>query len=117
MREVEIIGFVQTCDKSERGIRICRQPCPIDLQEGVRCRESNTLVAVNERMVLGKAFPQRRRFFDQIGVITSLGPKQSGFEQAGVTDTRCAAIPRYLVGMNGKDFRQQQIVRHSASFS
>ena len=47
---------------------------------------SYALVAVKERVVLREALPERRGFFDEIGIVTGLRPRESSFERTAVAD-------------------------------
>jgi hypothetical protein len=86
MRKSKTIGFIQSCDIGIDSIGVRHQPRAIYLKEGVCHRKGNPLVAINEGMVLGKAFPQGRRLLDQVRVISRLGPEQRRFKKAGIAD-------------------------------
>ncbi len=67
-------------------------------------------------MVLRKALPQSGSFFEKIGIIAGLRTKKGGLQQSAISHARAAAVACYLILMDGKDFRDGQIIRHSASF-
>ena len=62
--EVELVGFVETKDKPIRFLGIGGDAGSVDGEEGVGGCECGALVAVDERMVLGHAFPKRGGFLD-----------------------------------------------------
>lgn len=75
------------------------------------------LVAVYERVVRGQAFPKRCGFCNQIGIVAGLRPCESRFQLTEVTDAVGTAIGFDLIGMNGENFVEREIVDvHSASF-
>src|SRR5450631_3135595 len=56
---------------------VCRRTVGCDLnsvyaEKRIHRGKRGALVAVNEKMILSKAFPQRRGFLERIGVITRL---------------------------------------------
>ena len=62
----------------------CRQLGAIYDQERVGGGEGRALIAVDKRMVLRQAFPERGCFLDQVGVVAGLRAKEAGFEEAGI---------------------------------
>src|SRR5262249_52305580 len=88
----------------------------VDGQKRIHGCEGRSFVAVDKRMVLGHALPQRGGFLDQVGVIAGLRPEKGGFEQAWIADAVGASITLDLVGMHGQHFSDGEIVRHLASF-
>ena len=76
------------------------------------------LFPVHEGMVLREAFPERGRLGDDVGVVAGLRPEQGGVELAWVSNTGGAAVRRDLVGVDGENIAQGQVVpHHFASFS
>ena len=68
-------------------------------------------------MVPRKAFPQGGgSFFEDIGIAAGSGTKKSGFQLSAISNAKAADVACYLILMDGKDFRDGQIIRHSASF-
>ena len=75
-----------------------------------------TLVAVDERMILGQTLPQRGRFLNEIGIVAGLRPEQCRLQKTDVPETSRAAVPFNLIRVNGENFRWRESVRHFASF-
>src|SRR5580693_3043152 len=84
----EAIGLVKPCDETLRRIGVGGDARAVDGKKSVGRGESRALVAVDERMVLGKAFPQGGRLLDQIGVVTCLRSIKGGFENAVIAHAR-----------------------------
>ena len=51
-------------------------------------------------MVLGEAFPQCGRFFQEIGVVASLGPIERRFQQTGIANAVRSSVTLDLVGVD-----------------
>ena len=79
--------------------------------------EGGALVAVDERMVLRKAFPQSCGLGNDVGVAPRLGSEHGGLELPLVTQSVGAPVTLCLVLVNREHFVDRQIVRHFASFS
>jgi hypothetical protein len=62
----------------------------VDGEKGISDGKSRALIAVDERMVLREAFPQRGSLLDQVDIISRLGTIQGRFEQ---TRSRTPAEP------------------------
>ena len=114
--EAELVRFVEVGNENIGLLGIRRETRAVDGQKSVRGGESSPLVAVNKRMVLREALPERGGFLDQIGVMPGLRPVESGFEQPGIPDTLGPAVAFDLIGMHGQHFGHGEVVRHSASF-
>jgi hypothetical protein len=67
-------------------------------------------------MVPRNALPQGGSFFEDIGIAAGSGTKKSGLQQSAISNAKVADVACYLTLMDGKDFRDGQIIRDSASF-
>jgi hypothetical protein len=72
--EAEHSLFIQPGDEGIGVLGIRRQLRAVDGQKRIGGGKSRSLVAVDERMVLGQALPKRGRFLDEIGVVAGLRP-------------------------------------------
>jgi hypothetical protein len=68
---------VQADNDSSGGVCLGGDAQAIDGEECVGHGESGELVAVDDGMILRQALPERGGLFDQVGVVTGLGPEQS----------------------------------------
>ena len=83
--------FVQSEQERESFHVIELKSISIHSQEGRRHGYRDSLVAVQERMVLGQAFPRCSSFLNDVRVVTTLWSRQGGFERASVTDPECSS--------------------------
>ena len=67
-------------------------------------------------MILGKAFPECRSFFNEIGVITALRSIERRFQQTLVAHPMGSAVALDLIHLHGEDFCQLKILSYFASF-
>jgi hypothetical protein len=75
--EAHLPGFVKT-DQVIVGREVLElKALSIDLQECTGHGDRDALVAVDERVILGKALPHGSRFFDQIAIIAALWSRQA----------------------------------------
>jgi hypothetical protein len=104
--EAELVCFVKGGNKNVGLLGVRRETCTVDCEKSIRGSESCALVAVDKRMVLREALPERRGFSDQVGIITGLRPVEGGFQQPLIPDALGAAISavRTLTRRHG-DFR------------
>jgi len=114
--EREGAGVEIVADEGEGGVGVRRDAPPVDREKCIGRGETNALVAVDEGMVPGQAFPKRGRLPDQVGVIAGLRSKQGRFQQSGIPQPLRPAIALDLVGVDCKNLDAGQVVRHSASF-
>src|ERR1700693_6478891 len=85
--EAELISFVERGDECVGFLSIGHEPRSVDGERGIHRGESRALVAVDERMILRQAFPQRGGFLNQVGVITGLRPVKGGFQKSWISET------------------------------
>ena len=83
--EAELICFVERGYEGVDLLGVGREPSPIDGEKRIGGGESRALVAVDEGMILGQAFPQRGGFLDVVGIITGLRPEKGCFEKSGIS--------------------------------
>ena len=88
----------------------------VDGQECICCGDGCPLVAVHEGLVLGKPPPERGRFLDQIDGMPGLELLDEFIERTAVADPMNSSVPLDLVGVDGKDFLEAEVVCHFASF-
>ena len=115
-REFEGPGVEIVADECEGGVGVRRYAPPVDREKRIGRGKTDALVAIDEDMVPGQAFPESCRFRDQVSVIAGLRSKQGRFQQSGISQPMRAAITLDLVGMDCKNLNTGQVVRHSASF-
>ena len=84
----EVIGLVKPCDETIRRVGVGGDARTVDGKKSVGGGKSRALVAVNEWMVLRKAFPQGGRLLDQVGVVACLRSIEGGFENAVIPHVR-----------------------------
>ena len=75
--ERECSGLMEANDKGICGVGLRRDADAVDRQKGIGNGKSGTLVAINKRVILAKAFPERCRLCDQISIIAGLGAASS----------------------------------------
>lgn len=85
--EAEPIGGIERGDESIGLLRIGREQRLVDKKKRIRGGESCPFVAIEKGMVLREAFPKRRCFLDQIGVVTGLRPVKSGLQQPSIPNS------------------------------
>lgn len=90
--------------------RIALDAAAVDAQEDIRRGEGDAFVAVDEGVVDGEAFQQRRGLGDDIVVIAGLRAEQGRFERAGVAQAGRAAVAADLDGVDGEDIGEGQPV-------
>ena len=73
MLEVESARVIPLGDGSISGFGIGRKRCAVDRHEGDGCRKRSASIAIDERTVLGQAFPESGRLFDDILAVAGLG--------------------------------------------
>jgi hypothetical protein len=96
--------------------RARRETQAVNRQKRVEGGKRGALVAIDEGMILRKAFPERGGFLDQIGVVAGLRAVEGGLQQAVVANAMGAAVAFDLIGVDGQHFDRGQVVGHSASF-
>src|ERR1700677_2168155 len=99
--EAELVCFVESGNKRVDFLGVRGEVRAVDGEKSIGRRESRPLVAVDKRMVLGKAFPQRGGLLNKVGVITGLRPIKGSFQQALIPDALGAAVAFNLVGKHG----------------
>ena len=86
--EREGAGVEIVADECEGGVGVrCYAP-PVDREKCIGRGKTDALVAIDEGMVPGQAFPERGRLPDQVGVIAGLRSKQGRFQQIGRASCR-----------------------------
>lgn len=78
--EPHLSAFVEAGEEQKRGGVIEFQTVAVDLQKGCGDCDGYPLVAIDEWMILGQAFPERGSLLNQVAVITGLRSGQRGFE-------------------------------------
>ena len=114
--ECEASLFMQTVNEVEGRFCECCDADAVHQKKRERRREGYALVPVDERVVLRKAFPKRRRLLDQVAIVARLRPKKRRLKQSRIADARRAAVAGDQVIMDSEDFDDGQIDRHFASF-
>ena len=114
--ECEGAGVEIVADECEGGVGVRRDAPSVDREKRIGRGKTDALVAIDEGMVSGQAFPKRGRLPDQVGVIAGLRSKQARFQQSGIAQALRPAIALDLVGMDCKNLDAGQVIRHSASF-
>jgi hypothetical protein len=97
-------------------IGTCRDPRAVDGEKCINHGERGALVSVDERVVLPKALPKRRRFFVQVSLMACLRPVQVRIEEPGITYAVRSTIVVNLIAVNDANLHGREIVSHSASF-
>lgn len=93
-------GFEVAVDEGDHRLRLSLKPRAVEAEEDVQAGEGHALVAVDEGMVHREAFPQRRSFLNQIGIIAALRSRQRGLQQALIADAGRAAEQTQLLGVD-----------------
>ena len=114
--ECEGAGVEIVADECEGGVGVRRDAPPVDREKRIGRGKTDALVAIDEGVVSGQAFPKSCRLPDQVGVIAGLRSKQGRFQQSGIPQPLRPAIALDLVGVDCKNLDAGQVVRHSASF-
>jgi hypothetical protein len=80
----QVVRLVKSCDE---GVGLGAGRLQVDAVDGEECVsrcKCRPFVAVDEGVTLRKAFPERRRLFDDIRIVLCLRSEQGRFEEAGV---------------------------------
>src|SRR6266480_7758583 len=101
-------GVVDRC-------RVGREYVAVDSQEDIDHGESDSFVAVDERMVLNETFQECCGFVDDRVVVTSLRSRQCRFERSGVANARSAAVALNQYFVEEKSVCRRDVLRHLAS--
>jgi len=67
-------------------------------------------------MILRQALPQRRGFFDDVGVVVCLRLEECCFEEFAIANTSRSAVAIDQVSVDGENLDRREIVGHFASF-
>lgn len=98
-----------SCDEFERRGSFDLNVVTVDAEKGIRGREANSLIPVDERMIVCEGFHQCRRFMYQVVVVTALRAKDSRFEQTPIAYSLDTTEFLYEPAMNFKRFRDGKI--------
>lgn len=102
-------GFIKSHEESE-GVKVIElQPISVHSKECRRYCNCDAFVAIHEGMILGKALSKRGRFLNDVGVITGLRSRQSGFERAQIPDAKRASELFDQSEVDGDHFVQGRI--------
>lgn len=85
--ETHLTTFVQAYQKLERFLVIKLDSVPVHFKKRRHNGYGESLVPVNERMILRKALPQGRYFLDQSMIVTGLWTRHRRLDAASITDT------------------------------
>jgi hypothetical protein len=63
-------------------------------------------------MVLGKAFPKRRRLGDHVVVIARLRPEECRFQRPRIANAMRPALAFDLIILNGQNIGHSEVIGH-----
>ena len=87
----------------------------VDSQKYVNHGEGNTLVAIDERVILNEAFDESGSLMNDRIVVAGLRSMQSRFEGTGVANTGRAAVTFDQLFVEEKRVSGRDVLRHLAS--
>ncbi len=79
LANMHLASLIETDDKREGFSVVEIQLVAINSQERRRDRYRDTLVAINERMILRQALPKRSSFLNHVFIVSGLGSRQRCF--------------------------------------
>jgi hypothetical protein len=110
--KAEFVPLHRANDKRVSGLGFDGKIISVTLQKNAASREGNTLIAVEEAMVITERFHQRDCFFFDGVIASSLRTKNGGLDGSLISNTVETAEHFDQTMLYPIDFRDGQVVRH-----
>src|SRR6185369_1906474 len=114
-RDVEAPRFQQADHPLVDRHRLRADPPSIHAKEDIGGRESDSLVAVDERVIHRKALEERRGFPQDVVVVPALRPEQGRLQRSAVTEAMGPAEALDEDALHEHDLERRKVKTHFAS--